>query len=150
MHGRGPPHVSCLSSCPLGDKEVGLRAVSKTCVNVDKCNSVPALQLPMLASVNSATRNSFSVIYSHGKVEWKRVVADLYMAKFGDDRENLIIAKSLLECFYMKENSMGHPLSQGTPGAAHAVLQKSRSPWTEVGETRWPFSYLKLWPPRNF
>lgn len=150
IHGRGPPHVSCLSSCPLDGKEEGLRAVLKTCVKVDKYNSVPALHLPMLTSVNSATRNNFSAIYSRGKVEWKRVVADLYIAKFGDNRENLIIAKSLLRCFYMKEKSTGHPLSQGTLGDADAMLQKSWSTWTKAGETRWPFNYLKLWPPRNF
>lgn len=130
MHGWGPPHVSCLSSCPLDGKEEGLRPVLKTCVKVDKCNSVPALHLLILTSVNSATRNNFSAIYSRGKVEWKRVVADLYIAKFGDNRENLIIAKSLLRCFYMKEKSTGHPLSQGTLGDADATLQKSWSTWT--------------------
>lgn len=51
----------------------------------------------------------------------------MYIAKFGDNRENLIIAKSLLRCFYMKEKSTGHPLSQGTLGDADAMLQKSWS-----------------------
>lgn len=100
--GRGLPHMSCPSLCPLDGKEVGLRAVLKTCVKVDKHNSVPALHLPMVPCVNSATRNSFSVIYSHWKVERKRVIADLCIAKFEDERENVIIAKSLLECFHVK------------------------------------------------
>lgn len=93
MHGMGLPHTSCLSSCPL-DGKVGLRAILKTCVKLDKHNSVPALYLPMVTSVNRATRNSFNVIYSYGKTEWK-IIADLYIGKFGDETENLIIAKSL-------------------------------------------------------
>lgn len=78
----------------------------------------------MVTSVKSATRNSFSVIYTHGKVEQKRFIAGLYIAKFGDERENLIIARSFSECFHTKVESVGHPLSRGTPGAADAVLEK--------------------------
>ena len=95
MRERGLPHTSCLSSYPLDGKELGLQAVLKTCVKLDKHNSVPALYLPMVTSVNSATRSSFNIIYSCGKMEWKRVITDLCIAKFGDERENLIIAKSL-------------------------------------------------------